>query len=199
METVEHPPGDYLFPDSEACRAAGSHLTDCDGDGYCNLCGSQDTEGVVLDSDPMAREIAIAKHFAAAPFSPTAPEPQPKLAWGLQPPAGKTVAWGARAIFEVTSVRTPRMARGKRYVDIKRVPSVDLLWDRQAAMGPEDERKLLERWVNKKGMKLLNKNLKGLGIEPSDDYQLVIRDSGYVLEANPRKSFGYLYICAYKE
>ncbi len=39
--------GDYLYDDPLECMIQGEHLTDCDEDGYCNLCGCQENEVTV--------------------------------------------------------------------------------------------------------------------------------------------------------
>jgi hypothetical protein len=52
--------GGYLYGSREECEAANVHLTDCDDDGYCNLCGEQDTVAEVTEQaarDSIAREM----------------------------------------------------------------------------------------------------------------------------------------------
>lgn len=121
-----------------------------------------------------------------------------QLAWGLQPPEGASIAWGGRAIFERRYVRAVR--RG-RWADDKLVIGIDLLGDRQDSFGdPKDLVKLL-RWVNTKGIRQIKKQIEQDGIDTSQNIHLVCRDEklGYVLVANPRASYGYLYLCAYQE
>ena len=46
--TVKH-----KYDDPLDCMIEGEHLSDCDEDGYCNLCGHQESEVVVMASlDP---------------------------------------------------------------------------------------------------------------------------------------------------
>lgn len=110
-----------------------------------------------------------------------------RLAFGLQPPDGAIVAWGARAIFRNGSINIPR--------------------DRWDCIGQLKERKSFlrdvgahlplicesahEAWVNgdlqpDKGGKVT------LIDDPVED------DRHVVVEADTRASYGYLYLVAYK-
>jgi len=98
-----------------------------------------------------------------------------KLSWGLQPPEGVSVAWGARAIFE----------KGQ----------IDLLWDRTSTMGDEKEVKKLGKWLNTKGLKGIRREVKNL--QTNAEYTVIYKDDKYTIRANPRRSYGYLYLCAF--
>lgn len=132
----------------------------------------------------------------------TPPTPQLTLSWGLQPPPGVRLAWGARAIYSLASNDTVR--RGGRVVRrASTTAQIDLLWDRQEAValpGADDEgsRKALARWLDKTGLPALRRLCRAEYLTgDSDDTVEVCRD-GYVLRASPRSSYGYLYLVAYE-
>lgn len=104
----------------------------------------------------------------------------PETLWG--PPGAH---WGARAIYR----RAPKGAM-----------QYELLHDRKSWGGPEQGRKELGDWLDKKGLNLLTKYLKKDPHAPSpgEDYLVRIEQDGFVLVANPRKSHGYLYLGAWK-
>ena len=105
----------------------------------------------------------------------------PKLEWGLQPPADATMAWGARAIYKPGEGRY----------------SIDLLWDRQSMEGgTASERKALSHWINTKGLKAMRLLApRNLGADSGESVHWT--DGKYMIEASPRESYGYLYIVAY--
>jgi cytoskeleton bundling-enhancing protein CbeA and related proteins len=109
--------------------------------------------------------------------------------FGIKPETPKHIWWGARAIYKRnTNERTSR----------KEPHTIELLWDRQQMEGGTDEeRKKFSEWVNKKGLPALRKKLAEAYLTPSDDKEIKIELGGYVIVANPRRSFGYLYIGIY--
>ena len=89
--------------------------------------------------------------------------------------------WGARAIYKDNR-------------------SIDLLHDRQSWVGEKpNEKKLLAQWVNEEGIPRLQRLVKDLYLDPSENRRIHIVDeeNGYVISANPNGSYGYLYIAAY--
>jgi len=107
------------------------------------------------------------------------------LEFGMQPPKGTKVAWGARAIFK----------------PISKNPMIDILWDRQDAFGDKEEREDLVEWVRKSGLPWLNQEMEDKASYSISRSHEVFRheDGDYVLEASPKGSAGYLYIGAWKE
>ena len=110
--------------------------------------------------------------------------------WGLKPgmvggpPAGCQVWWGARAIYE-----------GR-----KGLYSVDILWDRQSMVGEEvNAKEALTKWLDKKGLQGLRVRIKKETPYPGDNILISFEEGGFVINANPNRSHGYLYICAYKK
>jgi hypothetical protein len=97
---------------------------------------------------------------------------------GEQPP----VWWGARAIY-----------RGVRF-------PVDYVHDRQQTT-PYDkssiECKALWFWLDHYAKPALDAELKRLVVTPSEERDIVIESHGFKLIANPRRSYGYLYIGAW--
>jgi hypothetical protein len=85
--------------------------------------------------------------------------------------------WGARAIF------TNRF--------------VDLLHDRQSWEGEEKEKKALEKWLNKTGLPKIRKLASSL--DTRDHEEVRFEDDKHVIVANPRASYGYLYIGAWSK
>jgi hypothetical protein len=108
-----------------------------------------------------------------------------KLQFGRQPPKGKKIAWGARAIFKPVS----------------RNPMIDLLWDRQDAFGDKAEREDLVEWVRARGLPWLEAELDNkAGFGTSMSHEVFRHEEGdYVIEASPQGSGGYLYIGAWKK
>ncbi len=106
-----------------------------------------------------------------------------KLEFGLQPPEGATVAWGARAIY---------LLRG-------RVASIDLVPDRKSVIGDGDERDALYLALDNLLLPALRKECEKRRLEGSSRDLIEIRDAGYVLRASPNASCGYLYIGAWPE
>ena len=103
----------------------------------------------------------------------------PEKGWGLHPRDGAAFHWSARAIFKDGTV--------------------DLLWDRQGIEGvsTEAERKTLCKWLDDKALP----QLRALGKRHElpgthEDRDVTVRGDGYELRANPRSSYGYLYLSA---
>lgn len=117
-----------------------------------------------------------------------------QLTWGLQPPPTATVAWGARAIYKLRTIFAPR-----RNQEDRTVVDIDILWDRQCAKGGSlEERKALVEWFNDKGYPALQERcLKGY-VTPECADVIKFDADGYYVEASPRESCGYLYICVSK-
>jgi hypothetical protein len=113
------------------------------------------------------------------------------LEWGLQPPEGVDAPlWGARAIYSVDFIAK----HGPRV-------TIELLWDRQSAIG-EDKIALraLGAWIDEKGLELIRRVCLDTRLRPSDSQRVTFHDEadGYTIEADPRASHGYLYLCAYR-
>ena len=95
--------------------------------------------------------------------------------WGLAPPEGTLLVWGARAIFKRSG------------------PVIDLLPDRQSWHG--EDRKPLVRWLNDTGIPALRDLCKDLTTCSGETVSH--SEGGWTIEASPRESFGYLYLVAY--
>lgn len=100
--------------------------------------------------------------------------------WGIKAPEGVKASWGARAIYQAPT-------------------SIDLLWDRQSSDGLKEDREALSKWVNGKGLPGLKKILKKDWLGGSEDREVEFKEGGYVIRANPRASYGYLYLGAWSE
>lgn len=100
------------------------------------------------------------------------------LEWGMQPPNGIKTAWGARAIFDMPN-------------------RIDLVSDRQSQRGSQENLRPLLDWINRIGIGLLQDRLRTARIQSDDSKGIHIVHDDYTIEANPRASFGYLYIVAY--
>jgi hypothetical protein len=136
----------------------------------------------------------------------TIPELRPE--WGLPPNPGAIVAWGARAIYKFGAryKRVPRKVPKSdppRYKYVEKMihgADIDLLWDRQSMVGgTEKERKQLQSWLNSKGLKKLKKECEAQRLIGDCEVTVWVRDGKFVLYANPRRSYGYLYIGAWME
>lgn len=98
--------------------------------------------------------------------------------FGLSAPDNAACAWGARAIY-------------KPY-------EIDLLHDRQSWSGEEAKIKKLQTWLNKVALPKLRKEVKREYLETNESREIVISDGKFQLIANPRSSYGYLYIGAWE-
>ena len=92
--------------------------------------------------------------------------------------------WGARAIY-------------KGFRDDY---FIDMLRDRQSSDGMSDplsdEDRAFMEWVNEVALPWLRKEVKEQGLSTDEEKELVFKNSGYELRANPNRSYGYLYIGA---
>lgn len=97
--------------------------------------------------------------------------------------------WGARAIYQGAAI--------------------DLLADRQSAVGTADERDALERWLNgtprygktpavKGALAEMREKVKAERPSTREAAVLVVERDGFRLEASPQRSYGYLYLGAWK-
>ncbi len=91
--------------------------------------------------------------------------------------------WSARAIYNVHPTF---------YIDI--------LHDRQWMYGnnPSQEAKDLCAWLNNSGIKGLQALCKSTGLTQNESRVVEYSSKGYVIQATPNASYGYLYIVAYR-
>jgi len=106
-----------------------------------------------------------------------------RLRFGLNPPEGVETAWGARWIIDPHG-------------------GVDPVWDRVDAIGPTDRRRQLLEYLNAEvgdapehqARQLLERG----ELSWSQDTTVTLYDDQEVtIRANPRRSFGYLYVGAW--
>jgi hypothetical protein len=128
--------------------------------------------------------------------------------FGLPVPEGvKPVrAWGARAILGNERV-VKRVKRKGRTVgrDYDTKVTIDMVGDRSQYRGPDitaPEAKAFFKWIDKTGLPELRKAADEAGLTPDEDRPITVGKTGdgpkYTLVANPRKSYGYLYIVAWE-
>ena len=120
------------------------------------------------------------------------------IEWGLIKTVEASAAWGARAIYNRNHYAGARMSRAKAGTGV----CVDVVWDRQSIAGEEPAKRALAQWLAKKtggGMTLLAKRLKADGVYPEDSIEIAIDHGRFHLRANPRSSYGYLYITAWMD
>src|SRR6266487_6950755 len=106
-----------------------------------------------------------------------------RLRYGLAPPAGVETAWGARWIINPTGW-------------------VDEVWDRTDAIGPDNRRRELLDYLNDQVGRAAHETaaelLRGGRLRWSDETTVTLYDDEVVtVAANPRRSFGYLYVGAW--
>lgn len=78
---------------------------------------------------------------------------------------------------------------------------VDVLWDRQqfnTTDGAKKDRDALWAWIVDKGLPLLRKELARQRIAARDDVLVTVTDRNHTLIANPKRSYGYLYLGAWR-
>jgi len=101
--------------------------------------------------------------------------------WGLFPLDGTRYHWSARAILDNDG-------------------GVDLLHDRMAVEGEasEDERKALGAWLDNHALPYLRARFATCDDTPyqSECREITVKGNGFILRADPRASYGYLYLSA---
>jgi hypothetical protein len=100
----------------------------------------------------------------------------PPRGWGLHASFGARYHWSARAIYPV-----------------------DLVWDRMSVEGEAspEERKALGAWLDNQALPYLRSIANGSELPAqSEDLEIRVSGDGYTLRANPRGSYGYLYMSA---
>jgi hypothetical protein len=118
--------------------------------------------------------------------------PTLKLKFGMQPPAGVKIAWGARAIYSLE-----RLCNSG---DL----GIDILFDRQDIQGgTEEDRFRLVEVVNTTLLPDLRRECRSRYVEPFSVETVVVETvvgehESYKLVASPLRSYGYLYIGAWK-
>lgn len=109
------------------------------------------------------------------------------MPWGLKPKEGEAkdgISWGARAIYD------------------NGASSFDILWDRQDWHGlplghmPPPE---MVKWINEVGLPALRKLVKRERLGQDENLDLELHKDGWTMVCNPKRSFGYLYIGAWKD
>jgi hypothetical protein len=106
-----------------------------------------------------------------------------QLSFGLNPPDGVETAWGARWIIDPDG-------------------SVDQVWDRTDAIGPDDRRGsllgYLDTHVGDRPREAARTLLRSGELSWSSDATVTLYDDDVVtVVGNPRRSFGYLYVGAW--
>ncbi len=106
-----------------------------------------------------------------------------RLRFGLDPPAGVETAWGARWIIDPAGW-------------------VDEVWDRTDAIGPDDRRRELLAYLNdqvgRAPQETAAELLRSGRLRWSDETTVTLyEDEVVTVDANPRRSFGYLYVGAW--
>lgn len=103
------------------------------------------------------------------------------LVWGLQPPPGTSVAWGARAISDHGAL--------------------DLLYDRQSAVGSKaDKQRLqvaLDRLLPLAREEWRSRYQRGEVRSDEERRVVLVNDGEWTVEADTRGSCGYVYLVAY--
>jgi hypothetical protein len=101
-----------------------------------------------------------------------------KFAWSFVPREAETI-WTARAIWKSF----------EKWFDV--------LPDRQACDGEIPKRQELVEWLNKTGLKLLNKAFLDNGIRQVSDEYVIVKDGKFSIMGTPNSSHGYAYISAW--
>jgi hypothetical protein len=107
--------------------------------------------------------------------------------WGISPVSHLQAAkvwWGARAIYD------------------ERTGDIDLLWNRMGWNGlPEgaEPPPRLVKWLDSKGLPKLRAIMKKSRVGRDENFDTLVETKDFFLVANPRKSFGYLYIGAWEK
>jgi len=107
-------------------------------------------------------------------------ENEKPIVWGLQATPGARYHWTARAIVEAAALC--------------------LVWDRQATIGEgtDEERAALTTWLNAHALPYMRAMVADGDDfpQPDEDREVTISGDGFTLRANPRASYGYVYLSA---
>lgn len=129
---------------------------------------------------------------------------------GIKPPENYSgPSWMARAIYTMEPIYKPETRRVKvgarsrliktgRNIQIGTQPHFHLLPDRMDCEGDEAETKALCAWLDKIGLPELRKRLCSEFVTPESHTIVAVDDGAYQLQASPRRSFGYLYLGAWR-
>jgi hypothetical protein len=121
-------------------------------------------------------------------------ETKTKPAWGIAPPDEATLCFGARAIYKLTT-RTANKRTGR----VETTATIELLHDRSDLVGgSEKERRVFVRWLNRVGFKHLRKECERRFVDPRGHKLVTIPGDDFTIVADPRASYGYLYIGAWR-
>jgi hypothetical protein len=106
-----------------------------------------------------------------------------RLRFGINPPEGVETAWGARWIIDQEG-------------------HVDEVWDRTDAIGPDDRRRerlaYLNDHVGRAAQEAAAELLRSGRLRWSEETTVTLYEDDVVtVVANPRRSFGYLYVGAW--
>ena len=126
----------------------------------------------------------------------TQPNPPITLEWGLMtsPPLAASVAWGARALYTITTRTT-----NKRTGRVRMTASIGLLWDRMcAAGGTSADRKVLTDWLTKTGIPALERECARQYLTADSSNTIEFTEDDFTVMASPKRSYGYLYITAWR-
>lgn len=125
--------------------------------------------------------------------------------FGLNLPEGVKARqhWGARAILHRVRQRKTviRKRRIVGYVDDWKV-TFETLPDRSNYRGPyadAPESRPFFRWLNKVALPWLAKAVDKEGLAPDEDREIALDREPFHLRANPRSSYGYLYLVAWED
>jgi hypothetical protein len=116
-------------------------------------------------------------------------------------------AWGARAILRNEPEKKPVKKKGRIVgYDTATKVTFDLLGDRSQYRGPDvtsAESKAFFKWIDKEAIPELLKAVDEACLGLDEDRPVSLGRTGttpkYMMIANPRKSYGYLYIVAWEE
>lgn len=103
-----------------------------------------------------------------------------ELSWGLSMDMQCRCCYGARAIYDTSH-------------------NIDLLYDRQSYIGEQDDWTKISRWLNKKAMKSMRKYFRTNNIQTSASHEWRMDDGDLHIMANPKGSYGYMYIVAWMD
>ena len=101
-----------------------------------------------------------------------------EIGWGLQPPSGVQMAWGARAIWPSE--------------DVGFVP--DRISFKYGTSQDYKLRNKLYSFLKNGAIDKLKKTMKSERLSSSESKLITIQFGGFTLEANPNSSHGYLYM-----
>ncbi len=118
--------------------------------------------------------------------------------FGIRPPEDMPIAWGARLIFERGHMGSPSTSRSQRDRDegirLQCLPDRVSLREPPAGVAELLMSRMFKEWIERNALQEFKALVSSTGLYPEEDRPVQVEKAGMLLSANPKKSYGYLYV-----